>query len=1038
MQSWRSPQRRKARKGTQDNIYKQYLRDSLRSLRLRGEHPVKSASNTRKMKRSHAIQLYNASTGRVCLGIKLLAPSIGLTLAGFMRPFSFPLRFRVWILILVVCSTACPVIAQQSKTQSDNRQVLTVSASIDHYPYSFRNRSGQLTGYAVDLLDAVAEAMKVKLQRLEVSPEQDIANLQQGRCDIGQFHAPVPGGIKVAEFSQPVLINYGEIFVRKGAYHFRNIAELRLSRLKIAGPEQAVTYLAENGIDRSLLRQGTSPNCLKWLSKGDVDAVVLTRLTGLAQAQYLGLKNIEALGAEISGFKVSYSIATRAGDTELIGRINEALATLSVEGKTVEIYSKWFGRYEIKGLTQLQRFTIGVSSLFLALAVALWALQKQRQLQQRIAIQSAELRENEEILAEAQRFAHLGHWQFDLSGKGRSLWSAEAYRIFERDPSLGPPSIEMLIDYAIPSDRNRWRKAIESMIQNPEVSQMDLTIEPRPGVQKHIHEQVRPVMDGSQCVAWFGTVQDVTARRMAESALRRSEQLLRALYANLPIGLGAVENIGNEWAFMSINPSAVRQLSLPRCPAPGCRLEDSGLAAESLEKWTDLFIRGSSATEPLSVEINDRRSVQSVTVVPLDPADGRQRCFFLLEDVTEKKRQNDEIAQGRRLRAIGELVGGIAHEFNNLLTPIAISSELLMADWERYPDLNAGIKVIADAAKRSADLTRRLLSFGRKSEQHSARIELGEIVEANLQLIKHTIDRRIAIQSFMPENLPPLFLDSSDLHQILLNLLVNARDTLTEKLKLHSRDSWHPLLRIEAALRPPDAAAPFDSSQLPAALTGWVQLTVKDNGQGMPPNVIERLFEPFYTTKETGMGTGLGLATSWHLVAGFGGRIDVESTIGEGSVFHVWIPVEPVPAIDLQKPQPHFKEHDAIIRSFLLVEDEPAVAGVVEAMLRRRNHQVTRASDGNEAWAMLSSRPDAFDAVIMDLNMPGMNGLDLAQCARDADYEYPLIVMSGRITEDEQAALARLGVVDIICKPFSISQLEETITQAFARIPLRS
>jgi two-component system, cell cycle sensor histidine kinase and response regulator CckA len=954
-----------------------------------------------------------------------------------MRPAVILIIVRI-SLIAIAGAAVQLVGAQSPEAPRNGKQVLTVSTSIDHYPYSFRDKSGNLTGYAVDLLDAVAETMKVKLQRTEVSPEQDIANLREGRCDIGQFHAPVPGRKFPGELSQPVLINYGEVFARKGMYQFRTLAALRALRLKIAGPEQAVAYLAEQGIDRALLHQDTSPNCLKMLSKGEVDLAVMTRLTGLAQAHYLGIHNIEPLGADLKDLKVFYCISTRPGDVELVGRINEALATLSITGKTVEIYSKWFGRYEAKGLTQLQVLLLVMSSLAFALIVALWALHWQRQLRHRIAFQAEELRENEVILAEAQRFAHLGHWQFDFTGKRPPIWSAETYRIFERDPLLGPAPPEELVGYAVQADRERWRKAFELISQTTADYDLDLTLEPRSGAQKKVHVRARPIMDGhGHCVGWFGTVQDVTATRMAEEALRRSEQLLSAIYANLPIGLGAVENNGNGWVFISINPTAVRQLALPASPSSVYTIEDSGLAPESRSQWTDLFILGSKATEPLNVEIilNDLRSVHSVTVVSLDPVNDRQRCFFLIEDVTEKRRQDAEIAQGRRLRAIGEFVGGIAHEFNNLLMPITASSELLLTEWAHDPDLSAHLKVIAGAAKRSADLTRRLLSFGRKSEHRAIRFDLNTVVEANLQLMQHMIDRRIAIKSSMPQDLPPLFLDSNDLHQIILNLLVNARDTLVEKLKQYSRNNWHPQLRIEASFLPSDSAAPLDPSQLPADLAGWIKLTIQDNGLGMPAQVVERLFEPFYTTKGIGHGTGLGLATTWHLVADFGGRIDVESTLGEGSAFHVWIPVAPAPAPAPQQGEHPIVRNDNATRHFLLVEDEPAIAGVVEAMLARSHHRVTRASDGNQAWTMLSSKPDNYDAVIMDLNMPGMSGLELAQCARAAAYHCPMIVMSGRITEDEQLALACLHILDILDKPFTLEQLDEAVTKAFHRTP---
>jgi two-component system cell cycle sensor histidine kinase/response regulator CckA len=284
----------------------------------------------------------------------------------------------------------------------------------------------------------------------------------------------------------------------------------------------------------------------------------------------------------------------------------------------------------------------------------------------------------------------------------------------------------------------------------------------------------------------------------------------------------------------------------------------------------------------------------------------------------------------------------------------------------------------------------------------------------------------------MPQDLPPLYVQSSDLHQILLNLLLNARDTLMEKLRLHPGDNWQPKIHVQAVVLPPEAIAPFSPLELHGTLSGWIRLTIRDNGCGLHPESLERLFEPFFSTKSTGMGTGLGLATIWHLVAEFGGRIDVESAPDDGSTFHICIPVVPSPLPSEHLPEQLREKSEVSIKRFLVSEDEPAVARLLDAMLRRSNHEVTCARDGIEAWNLLSSNPDAYDAVIMDLNMPGINGMELAHRIRRASYNHPLIVMSGRITEEERKTLAQLQVADVVHKPFTIKRLEQAIEKAFS------
>jgi signal transduction histidine kinase len=237
----------------------------------------------------------------------------------------------------------------------------------------------------------------------------------------------------------------------------------------------------------------------------------------------------------------------------------------------------------------------------------------------------------------------------------------------------------------------------------------------------------------------------------------------------------------------------------------------------------------------------------------------------------ELRRMDAELAQGRRLRAVGEMVGGIAHEFNNLLTPIVLKVEMLRDDRRADPTLQRELDVIAGAAERAASLTRRLLMFGRQADHEPGDVRVADVVAANVELVRPTTDPRIAIAADVPRDLPVLRQSAADVHQIVLNLLLNARDTLQEKLERH-----------------PEAEARVT---IRADIVGDDQeLVVEDTGMGMERDVLERIFEPFFTTKEVGRGTGLGLATVWHLVQACDGRIVVESVPGRGTAFRIRLP----------------------------------------------------------------------------------------------------------------------------------------------------
>ena len=240
-----------------------------------------------------------------------------------------------------------------------------------------------------------------------------------------------------------------------------------------------------------------------------------------------------------------------------------------------------------------------------------------------------------------------------------------------------------------------------------------------------------------------------------------------------------------------------------------------------------------------------------------------------------------ELAQSRRLRAVGEMVGGIAHEFNNLLTPIVLKVELLREERDGDPVLQRELEVIAGAADRAATLTRRLLTFGRQGDHEPAHVHLAEIVAANVDLVLPTCDPRIAFVVEAAPQLPALFQNPADLHQVVLNLLMNARDTLHDKLERDAVTEARVTVRVD----------PLASTN-GRGLAGGQRLSVTDTGVGMPRDVLERIFEPFYTTKEVGRGTGLGLATVWHLIQACGGRVEVDSTPGVGTTFRVDVPAK--------------------------------------------------------------------------------------------------------------------------------------------------
>jgi two-component system cell cycle sensor histidine kinase/response regulator CckA len=912
-----------------------------------------------------------------------------------------------------------------------------VGGTTDNYPYSFLDDRKQLSGFAVDVFDASARQMNLQYTRV-LAPASEVATrFLAGEITVHPFFSRSQNGTFGAyEFSVPFVSLQMTVFKRRGDTRILTVEDLKRPGIRIAVGGAGMDYARAHGIPGANLLRAANNDAFEFIASEKADAAIFTRLVGLAAIERLGLKKVTAADFPLPDSIREYRFAVAKGEAHLLAQLNEGLASIQRTGEYDAIYQKWFGRFEPRRFTREEVIVYVAAALALALAVTFWALLRQRQLRRRLARQTDELAESRAILAEAQQFARVGHWQ-RISATGELLWSDETYRIYERDPARGTPGMEELLSWVSPADRIVWERSARLAREEGHIYEFDTTIEPHPGVRKTIHIRGRPTRNaGGQITGLFGTVQDITPWREAEHALLRSERLLRAIYDNIPYAMGVVEFRDGSWRHVSLNPGAVLLLDLPKAPAPGLTLAEFGLSEDRQKFWHELFDRAASTSNAVTSERHNEEKNRDyvISVVPLGRSGANDRCCFFVEDVTERRQKDAEISQGRRLRAIGELVGGIAHEFNNLLTPILLKADLLKAEWSHEPALVEELQVIADTARRSADLTRRLLTFGRRAEVKPTLFTLSAIVEGNFKLLRHTIDRRIRLEATLPENLPSLYLNSSDVQQILLNLLLNARDTLVEKLARPQAAGWNPSIQVSATSLPGSAAAPLDRSKpVPPA---WIKLTCLDNGMGMAPEVIERVFEPFYTTKQVGQGTGLGLATVWHLITEMGGRVDVASTAGIGTAFHIFLPglaaaapsTISTPPFAAPPPAPPCAMGER--PHLLLAEDEPVIADIVTQVLRHLGCDVTHVADGNVAWTTFSANPSAFDALILDLNMPGISGLEFLRRVRRLGYRRPALITSGRIGEEERQELLSLHVTALLQKPFTVDKLISALSEA--------
>jgi nitrogen-specific signal transduction histidine kinase/ActR/RegA family two-component response regulator len=361
------------------------------------------------------------------------------------------------------------------------------------------------------------------------------------------------------------------------------------------------------------------------------------------------------------------------------------------------------------------------------------------------------------------------------------------------------------------------------------------------------------------------------------------------------------------------------------------------------------------------------------------------------QDITERKNLELQIARTQRLESVGMLASGIAHDLNNIFAPIPLSLELLKL---KYPDSDARrmLELIEGAGLRGAGIVRQVLTFARGMDGERMGVEPKYLVKELAQMLRETLPRNIAIEVEVVPVLPPVEADATQLHQVLLNLAVNARDAMPGGGRLTLGAQAVLVDEARAAANPPLKPGPC------------VALTVTDTGTGIAPEVLEHMFEPFYTTKPRDKGTGLGLSTVYGIVRSHGGSIEVTSQLGVGTAFTVLLPALGQAAADApETPAGHARLAGAG-RRVLVVDDEDSIRLVTARALEHHGFVVETAGDGLEALEKFRANPFGFAALITDLMMPQMGGRELVEQVRRLAPNLPVLVSSGLAeTETDQA-----------------------------------
>ncbi len=520
-------------------------------------------------------------------------------------------------------------------------------------------------------------------------------------------------------------------------------------------------------------------------------------------------------------------------------------------------------------------------------------------------------------------------------------------------------------------------------------------------------------------------------RHSAERALQEANDVLRnyadeleKLYNHAPCGYHSLDKEG---IFIRINDTELNMLGYTRDELVGKKKFSDLLTTESLHTFQTKFplIQQQGWVRDLEFQMIRKDGTilpVSLSATAVEDAMGKYlHSRAVVVDITARKQSEEELRnmeaqflRAQRMESLGTLSSGIAHDFNNILTPILAAAQLIPL---KIPNLDRQnlelLKLIEGSTKRGADLVKQILAFARGVEGKRVPLQVRHLLAEVIKVVRQTFPKSITISTDIPTtNLWTVSADATQLHQVLMNLCVNARDAMPDG----------GTLSLAIANQFIDEA--YTRMNLDAQIGSYVTITVADTGTGIPAKLIDRIFDPFFTTKEQGKGTGLGLSTVLGIVKGHGGFIRVYSEVGGGSQFKVYLPAIADTDIPQEEEQTLFSGNQELI---LIVDDEPLIRQVAQTVLENHNYRTLLASDGIEAIAIYVQHKREISAVLMDMMMPSMDGLTAIRALQKLNPKINVVATSGLTSNSQLTEDPEINVKAFLAKPYTAKELLDVL-----------
>ena len=517
---------------------------------------------------------------------------------------------------------------------------------------------------------------------------------------------------------------------------------------------------------------------------------------------------------------------------------------------------------------------------------------------------------------------------------------------------------------------------------------------------------------------------DITERKSAEKKLtsmyeelKSSEEKYRSLFEQ---SKDAIFMSRTDGSLIDINLAGVELLGFDsKDELLGINMADFFVSPEDVKSLFDVLQRDRFVKDrefTFKKKNGEQIMVSSTASFALDEFKQAFSVLGIVRDITKQKTLQQQLMQAQRMESVGTFASGIAHDFNNILGIVLGHVGLLGEAGDGSGKLSQSVKAIEKAAVRGASLVRQLLTFARKGEPVYEHVQINDVVNEVTKLLKETMPKTIDVVTDLKQDLPYLDADATQIHQILLNLCLNAKDAMPRG----------GTVKIVTSISEGEAVV----SKFPSAsLKEYILLNVSDTGIGMDEETKRRIYDPFFTTKEVGKGTGLGLALTHSIVTDHGGYIDVETQPGKGTTFSIYLPISD--QITEENPAPELSMQDASggTETILLIEDEEMLRELITAVIESKGYSVLTAADGEDGVDLFTRRQSEIAVVISDLGLPKLSGDEVLRRIRSINPSARFIAASGFIEPNVKSKLLEIGVTHFVQKPYLLAEILQTIRE---------